>query len=86
MSERPRVQAPTAEEIQRRFRHPLVHVARPVILGGLGRGEGQNARVLAEIVRVLYHIEAERFSGKGAVGQPLDEGMGEHCFINGLSS
>ena len=36
MSERPRVQAPTAEEIQRRFRHPLVHVARPIILGSLG--------------------------------------------------
>ncbi|UCD76534.1 MAG: 1-acyl-sn-glycerol-3-phosphate acyltransferase [Phycisphaerales bacterium] len=36
MSAANRVQAPTTAEIEKRFRHPAVHVARPVIWGGIG--------------------------------------------------
>jgi 1-acyl-sn-glycerol-3-phosphate acyltransferase len=36
MTDESRVQGPAAEEIERRFRHPAVLAARPVILGGIG--------------------------------------------------
>ncbi|MDY7108499.1 MAG: lysophospholipid acyltransferase family protein [Planctomycetota bacterium] len=57
MSERPRVNAPTAEEIQRRFGHPLVHVARPIILGGIGvLGAVRRFKWTAEgVEKVLEH-------------------------------
>jgi 1-acyl-sn-glycerol-3-phosphate acyltransferase len=57
MSDRPRVQAPTAEEIQRRFRHPLVHITRPIILGGIGLlGAVRRFKWTAEgVEKVLEH-------------------------------
>jgi hypothetical protein len=44
---------------------------------GARRGEAERPGVLAQVVRVLHHVELKRLPLKRSIGQPRQERVGE---------
>ena len=75
------VQRPLHPESSRRV---VVEHDDPLVAGGAGGGEGQGARELTQVERVLHRVELKARARQRAVGEPRHERVAEDGGVDGL--